>query len=113
MPARGDRCRTVAGLPEEPEAVEAAIDELWSMALLWGGPTNFRIVRAAQQAFGAFPCGLAGVGQPGLDAAQVTDAAADVDPELLQRLVWVDPVHDQPHPLLVTRGEQFASQNPH
>lgn len=104
----GTAAEAVAGLPEEPEAVEAAIDELWSMALLWGGPTNFRIVRAAQQAFGAFPCGLAGVGQPGLDAAQVTDAAADVDPELLQRLVWVDPVHDQPHPLLVTRGEQFT-----
>ena len=51
--------------------------------------------------------GLAGVGQPGLDAACVTDAAADVDPELLQRLVWVDPVHDQPIPS-GHQGEQFT-----
>lgn len=98
-----------AGLSEEPETVRAAIEELWTMALLWGAPESYRIVRAAQQAFGPFPCGLAPIGGSTPDSHEVTAAsAADLPEPVLQRLMWTDPVHDQAHPLLVTRAEQFV-----
>jgi hypothetical protein len=96
------------GLPEEPEAVQAAVDELWSMALLWGAPGSYRITRAAQQAYGPFPCGLAAAGPAGVEPAKVEALSVDMDQDLLHRLVWSNPLHDEPFALAATRGEEFV-----
>lgn len=87
----------------EPEIV----DELWSRGLLWGGPT-FRIVRAAQQAFGPYPCGLGPAGHSVPDPQEVRDAALELDPDRLRYLVWESPVSTTANPLTVTRGEQHV-----
>lgn len=99
----------VRGLPDDPDAVTGAVAQLWSMALLWGGPHSHRIVRAAQQAFGPHPCGLAAAGHSAIvDPPSVRATAAGVDAGELERLVWHDPVLGSPHPLAVPRGEQFT-----
>lgn len=85
----------------EPEIVE----ELWSRGLLWGGPT-FRIVRAAQQAFGPYPCGLGPAGHTQPDPEAVRQAALDMDPDRLRYLIWESPVSTAANPLTITRGEQ-------
>jgi len=99
----------VGGLPDDEQQVRAAVSALWDRALLWGGPDVLRIARAAQQAFGPYPCGLAAAtgSGPG-DAATIREVAAGTDPEILRTWVWDDPVHPAPHPLLVMRGEQYA-----
>ena len=97
----------VAVLPESHDAVQAAVNRLWQLALLWGGPT-FRIVRAAQQAFGPYPCGLAPAGHESanpIDADQVRQLSADLDEGELAELVWRNPVRSEPHPLLTVRED--------
>lgn len=87
--------------------IDEAVAVLWARALLWGGPDVFRIARAAQQAFGPYPCGLAPATSVKCDAATVRAMAAEVDPQTLNRWVWHNPVSTSPHPLLTVRGEHF------
>ncbi len=103
-----DAATVAQGLPEEPEAVQASVDDLWSRALLWGAPGHYRITRAAQQAYGPFPCGLAASGPAAVATAEVEALSADMDRELLDRLVWSNPLHDQSFPLAATRGGGFV-----
>lgn len=99
--------QAISGLPDEADRVRTAIERLWAMALLWGGPDIHRIARAAQQTFGPFPCGLAPASHVDPDPALVRSAAGDFDESVLRRLVWRDPVHPEAHPILTARGEQF------
>lgn len=102
-----DSEEVAAGLPESPEEVRRAVERLWSMGLLWCR-TRPRIVRAAQQAFGAFPCGLLAAGHSKPDPEQVRAAAMDVDSDELSDLVWATPVRDQPSDLLTTHAGGYA-----
>jgi hypothetical protein len=95
-----------AGLGEQPETVSATIDELWLMALLWGSAGSYRIVRAAQQAFGPFPCALAPAGSGPASGDQIR-AARQLPEDVLTRLVWQDPLHDSAHPALVMRSDRY------
>ncbi len=99
---------TEQGLPDDPEQVRAAVDRLWSMALLWGGPQVYRITRAAQQAFGAHPCGLSAAGHAAVDDVSVRAAAAGWDTDELEDLLWHDPVRQAADPLLIPRGDHFV-----
>lgn len=92
------------GLPDPAQDVRAAARRLWSMGLVWG-TDELRIVRAAGEAFGPHPCGLAAAGHRDLAPGQVHEAARDVPPDQLGRWVWIDPVVDHPHRLLTARGE--------
>lgn len=87
------------------EPVDVAVADLWDRALLWGGPV-FKIVRAAQQAFGPYPCGLTAASHLTPDPAAVRQAALDVDPDRLRYLVWEHPVSTTANPLTVVRSEQ-------
>lgn len=98
----------VEGLPDDSEAVRAAVESLWSRALLWGGPDIYRIARAAQQAFGPFPCGLAGATGSSFDAEAARSWTSSLEPSVRERLVWHDPVAQGPGGPLVLRGEKFV-----
>lgn len=87
------------------EDVADVVQDLWERALLWGGPV-YKAVRAAQQAFGAFPCGLSSASHVTPDPQAVHAAAADLDPDRLRYLVWEQPVSTTANPLTVIRGEQ-------
>jgi hypothetical protein len=54
------------GLPDRAQEVRAAARRLWSMALVWG-TEELRVVRAAGEAFGPHPCGLAAAGHQAPD----------------------------------------------
>ncbi len=94
-------------LPDDEQQVRTAVSRLYDMALLWGGP-QLQPVRCARQAFGAHPCGLAGVGHVSVDEQQILAAAAQLDPQLRERLVWDNPVDGQPNPLMVSRGDSYV-----
>lgn len=96
--------QVVALIDEGDEEVASAVDRLWMLALLWGGPT-YRIVRAAQQAFGPYPCGLAPAGHVQPDGQTVAEDAETFDPDDLRDLVWHNPVRESPHALLTSRGD--------
>ncbi len=98
--ATADQVSTALGEP-----VDAVVADLWDRALLWGGPV-FKIVRAAQQAFGAYPCGLSAASHLTPDPDAIRAAAADMDPDRLRYLVWQHPVSTVANPLTVIRGEQ-------
>lgn len=87
------------------EDVTDIVGDLWERALLWGGPV-YKAVRAAQQAFGAYPCGLSAASHMTPDPQAVQAAAADLDPDRLRYLVWEQPVSTTANPLTVIRGEQ-------
>lgn len=87
------------------EDVGDVIEDLWERALLWGGPV-YKVVRAAQQAFGPFPCGLCSVSHVTPDPQQVALAAAELDPDRLRYLVWEHPISTTANALTVVRGEQ-------
>lgn len=89
------------------EDVDDVIAGLWERALLWGGPI-FKIVRAAQQAFGPYPCGLSAASHLTPDAKEVADAAQNLDADRLRYLVWEHPVSTAANPLTVLRGEQHV-----
>lgn len=93
-----------AGLSDE--AVEDAVADLWERGLLWGGPI-YKIVRAAQQAFGPYPCGLSAASHLGPDPVAVRRDAQGLDPDRLRYLVWEHPVSTTANPLTVVRGEQY------
>lgn len=99
----------VADALAEPEAAVApVVDQLWDRGLLWGGAPLFRIVRAAQQAFGPHPCGLGPLAPSDPDPDEVRASALDVEAEDLHRLVWESPVTASPTALSVPRGEEFV-----
>lgn len=96
-----------ACLHEEADEDPQISAELWDRGLLWGGPA-YRIVRAAQQAFGPYPCGLGPSMHTTPDPQEVREAAEDLDPDRLRYLVWESPVSTTANPLTVTRGEQHV-----
>lgn len=89
----------------DDDDVPGVVVDLWNRALLWGGPV-FKVVRAAQQAFGAYPCGLSSASHLTPDPQEVTDNAIDMDPDRLRHLIWEHPVSSAANPLTVIRGEQ-------
>lgn len=95
-----------SGLSESQEDVAQAVADLWARGLLWGAGPSFRIVRAAQQAFGAHPCGLSSASHTIPDPVAVREAALEIDEETLLSLVWDDPVAATPNALTVPRNEQ-------
>ena len=96
-----------AALPQDSD-ISGTVASLWARALLWGGPDTYRIARAAQQAFGAFPCGLVAESHVVPDEQAIREAADETPPEQLREWVWHTPVSNDPHPLLISRGEQFV-----
>lgn len=97
----------VQGLPDDPADVREAVGSLWSRALLWGGPGVCHIVRAAQQAFGPFPCGLAAATGSPVDADAARAWARSLGQPMREQLVWHDPVAPGPGGPVVLRGERF------
>ena len=89
------------------EPVDDAVAVLWEMALLWGGPV-YKIVRAAQQAFGPYPCGLSAASHLSPNPETVRQDALDLDADRLRYLVWEHPVSTTANPLTVVRGEQHV-----
>ncbi len=89
------------------EDVDAVVADLWDRALLWGGPV-FKIVRAAQQAYGAYPCGLSAASHLTPDPETVRAGALDLDPDRLRYLVWEHPVSTTANALTVIRAEQHV-----
>lgn len=89
---------------QELGAVLPDLARLWDLALLWGAhPAEgewLHVIRAAQQAFGPWPCGLgplladtdAGVRALLGEPAPLLEAAGDVPPAILRSLVWESPV---------------------
>ena len=96
-----------AALPQDAD-VAGSVASLWTRALLWGGPDLYRIARAAQQAFGPFPCGLAAESHVVPDEQAIREAADETPPDQLRVWVWDSPVSSDPHPLLVPRGDQYV-----
>ncbi len=96
-----------AALPQDADVV-GSVASLWTRALLWGGPDLYRIARAAQQAFGPFPCGLAAESHVVPDEQAIREAADETPPDQLRVWVWDSPVSSDPHPLLVPRGDQYV-----
>ncbi len=81
----------------DPARVDEALALLRVRALVWGGPTQVRLVRAVRDVFGPYPCGLDG---PGTDAAPegaavLVEALLAEAPaaarEVVERLVWGSP----------------------
>lgn len=80
-----------AALPQDAD-VAGSVASLWTRALLWGGPDLYRIARAAQQAFGPFPCGLAAESHVVPDEQAIREAADETPPDQLRVWVWDSPV---------------------
>lgn len=95
-------------LPDDPDVIRDAVDSLWSRALLWGAMGVYRIVRAAQQAFGPYPCGLAAATGSPFDAEAAREWARSLDPTLRERLVWQDPVATGPGGPVVVRADKYV-----
>ncbi len=94
-------------LPDDDALIREAVTRLREMALLWGWP-QLHPIRCAREAFGAHPCGLAGAGHVTVDEAAIRAAAGELDEQLLERLVWENPVSDEPNPLMISRGERYV-----
>src|SRR5690606_32299827 len=76
------------------EAVIAAVTDLRTWGLVWGGDDDLRLVREARTAIGPHPGGLAPPSARPLDTDRVAAALTDLDQTdraLIDRLVWGPP----------------------
>lgn len=81
----------------------AAVDQLRSLALVWGPDDEVRTVRAAADVLGPYPAGLGppatALGLPDLDLVTIATRIRDLDEpgrELLARLTWGPPAGSFP-----------------
>ena len=87
----------VRALVRSPRAyVDAAIDTMRDLALVWGNGRNLHVVRTVHDVLGPYPAGL-GPPSPTIDGTRVADliaAARAEDPDVdtvLERLAWGPP----------------------
>src|SRR5690625_5177400 len=76
--------------------VDAAVETMRGLALVWGGKRNLHVVRVVHDVLGPYPAGL-GPPSPTIDSSQVAESIAKAraeDPEVdsvLDRLTWGPP----------------------